>query len=112
MVPLLAVRKTSSEPNSPGEIAELLVAFERQNSCRIELSMVSVSWRGEMTMSVEAVAWSGANDSGVRLRLASANVRCLEQRLETFGAVLLNLLYALDFKLAEREFQHTTKNRA
>lgn len=94
------------------EMTEIIVAFERQNNCRIETTLLSVDWRGEKCLLAEAVAWSRENVSGVRLRLASANVRCQEQRLATFEAVILNLLYALDFKLAEREFDKAAKTRA
>jgi hypothetical protein len=104
--------KNSSSVIGTGEIAEIICAFERTNRCRIEVTLCTQAFRDGLDLRAEAVAWSEANAHGVRLRLVSANVRCSAERLVTLEAVITNLLYALDFKLAEREFERTKKPSA
>ena len=101
----LALRNGSSASLGLPELIELVKAFEAQNSVEIRLE-------GQLRDAVKGIdlvwtayAWDGDPDAPGAKYLASASVRCLEKRLLSLEAVVLQLLYALDFQLAEHEFQ-------
>lgn len=90
-----------------GEMTELLAAFEEQNSCRIQIHGYLTKQNGKNDILWVAEAMGGEVGPVGQKRLAYANVRCLEKRLLTMEAVLLQLLYALDFQLGLRELEGT-----
>ena len=59
---------------------------------------------------LEGKALSEHDVNGVRSLLAFASVRCLGSRHQTMDSALLALLYALDFQLAQREFDSTKQD--
>ena len=94
------------------EIVEIVEAFEQANSVRIELRAELASFLGKRDMVWTASAFERSIDRGGQLPLAYANVRCGEKRLARVEAVVLQLLYALDFQIAQHEFASTIIKRA
>jgi len=58
---------------------------------------------------LEGKALSPVGKDGVRSLLAFASVKCLGSRHQTMDAAYLALLYALDFQLAQAEFDRVPK---
>lgn len=99
----MALKHGSSATLGLGELMDIVAAFEQQNTVRVELRSELTKWNGARDMVWTASAFPlSPTVAGVK-PLAYANVRCLEKRLVTMEAVLLQLLYALDFQLAEKE---------
>jgi hypothetical protein len=94
------------------ELVGILRAFEQQNSVMITLTGRSVVKNGENDWQWEAKAWETVNTLSGRQLLASASVRCGEKKLLSMEAVLLQLLYALDFMLGENELLKARQPRA
>lgn len=89
------------------ELIGLVEAFERQNSVRIRLRGELTNWNQSRDIQWTAEAFENTLERSGQLALACASVRCMEQRLVTMEAVLLQLLYALDFQLGLRELADT-----
>lgn len=85
------------------ELVELVEAFERHNSVSIGIRSYLTTAGGKRDLQWVASAYDGKEGSPGRKVLAYASVRCLEKRLLSMEAVLLHLLYMLDFQLAEHE---------
>ena len=86
------------------DLVTTVEAFEHVNSVRIELRAYLTTWKEIRDLQWVAEAFErSVEGSGVK-PLAYASVRCGEQRLVTMEAVLLQLLYALDYQLAQHEF--------
>jgi hypothetical protein len=101
----LALRNGSSAGIGMMELMELLRAFEKQNTCMITLTGRSVERVGKLDWQWEAKAWATEHTLSGRQLLACANVRCGEKRLLSMEAVVLQLLYALDFMLGQHEWE-------
>jgi hypothetical protein len=92
------------------DIQDILRAFEVQNSCEIVLSAQRMDWKGKVDLVWTATAWDGdPQETGVRL-LASVRLGCGETWLVRMEDLVLRLLYALDFQLAEQEFVRKATN--
>jgi len=90
------------------DLVGIVEAFEQSNSVRLELRGELTTWKGQRDILWTAAAYERTIERTGQLPLVYANVRSMEKRLVTIEAVLLQLLYALDFKLAEREFQNAS----
>jgi hypothetical protein len=101
----LGLKNGSSGGIGMKDLIEVLRAFEHTNSVMITLTGRSVLTKAGEDLQWEAKAWETQPTLSGRQLLASASVRCLEKRLGTMEAVVLQLLYALDFMLGEREFE-------
>lgn len=103
----------SKHPSSNGpdvtDTTSALHAFEQQNSVRIVTTLRSCSGNGVEDIWLEGKALSGRDTDGVRSLLASASVKCSGSRHKSLDAAFLALLYALDFQLAESEWQKTER---
>jgi hypothetical protein len=88
-----------------GELVDMVEAFELSNSVRIALRAELTTWRGRRELQWTAEAYQQTVEHSGALPLVYVSVRCMEKRLVTMEAVLMHLLYALDFKLAERELR-------
>ncbi len=87
------------------DVLDTLRAFEQSNSVEVTLLAERKDWHGKMDLVWTARAWSGdPAQVGVKL-LASVSLGCLESSLVTMEALCIRLLYQLDFKLAEKEFE-------
>jgi len=100
----LALKKGSSGGIGMLELISILRAFEDQNKVTITLTGRAVVKNSKEDWQWEAKAWETQTTLTGRQLLASASVRCGEKRLLTMEAVVLQLLYALDFMLASGEF--------
>lgn len=105
----MALKGGSSSSVGMLELLDILAAFEQQNSVIITITGRQVEKAGVKDWQWEAKAWETKHSLSGRQLLASASVRCLEKRLVTMEAVVLQLLYALDFMLADHEFKETRK---
>lgn len=94
------------------DLISVLRAFEESNSCLITLTGRSVELKGTVDWQWEAKAWETRMSLSGRQLLASASVRCGEKRLLTMEAVVLQLLYALDFMLGANEFRREEPPKA
>jgi len=100
----LALRKGLSGTADVPELRDMWKAFEQQNSVEIQLDARLMDYHGKVDLVWTAVAWdTDPMHSGATI-LASVRFGCLEKRLVSMEAVLMQLLYALDFQLAERVF--------
>ena len=108
----MALKNGSSGRLELPELIDLIKAFEAQNSVELRITGQIVDGSQRMDLRWEAVAYDGDPDAPGAKILGLANVRCLEKRLVTMEAVLLQLLYALDFQLAENEFRNASAPKA
>lgn len=111
MLPLASSRGASNGPDAT-DTAEALRAFQDQNDVRIVVTLRLVANGGPADFWLEGKALSRVDTSGVRSLLAFASVRCLGSHHKTTDAALLALLYALDFQLAEAEFDKVEQKSA
>jgi len=101
----LASKRNLSNGTDVRDLAETLTAFQRHNGVRITLRAHLIVWNNSPDMEWVAEAWApGAPVSGA-VPWAYAKVRCTEKHLVRLEDVVLQLLYALDFQLAELEFK-------
>lgn len=91
---------------------ETVKAFERTNSIRISLEGGMTDRDGVRDMVWTAYAFDAADEAGAPIVLASASVPCLGSGLVTMDAVIFQLLYALDFRLAEHALYSALKPKA
>jgi hypothetical protein len=100
----LALNHGSSAITGMRDIQDTLKAFERQNSCEIVLSAQRQDYHGRMDLVWTATAWDTDPESPAARLLGSARLGCMESCLVSMEALVIRLLYTLDFKLAEEEF--------
>lgn len=106
----MALRNGSSATLVLPELIELLKGYERQNNCELTFDGRLTDRGGRIDLVWTVSAWDGDPAVvGVR-RLGLASAGCLEKRLVTMEAVLIHLLYALDFVLAESAYNEV-KNK-
>jgi len=94
------------------ELTDLVKAFQEQNSCYVYFRACVVTVRGQPDIAWTAAAYDKDPEQPDARLLCLANARCREKRLLSMESVLLHLLYALDFKLGEEEFQKVEQKRA
>lgn len=94
------------------DLAEALIAFERQNNVRIVITFRTCKGTEAPDMWAEAKAIGKADSSGVPSLLVLASVRCGGSNFQTVDAAVLSLLYQLDFQLAEREWAASAPKKA
>jgi len=99
----LALKNGSSATLGIPELIDLVEAFELQNTVKVSLRAHLTIAAGKRDLQWVAAAHSTQRTEPGQLPLAYASVRCMEKRLVTMEAVLLQLLYALDFQLAHLE---------
>jgi len=88
------------------ELIGVLREFERDNSCHIGLSGFLTKETGRWDLEFAAAAWPQMPLTPEVAPLALVKRRCMESRLVTAEALVLQLLYSLDFALALREIQN------
>lgn len=99
----LASKRNFSTGLELPELIDLVKGFEVANSVRIRLRGEMTTFNGVRDIQWTAEAFEQTVEHSGALPLVYVSVRCLEQRLVTMEAVLMQLLYALDFQLALRE---------
>ena len=87
----------------------MVAAFEAQNTCRITLSGSLQLHRGYLDMEWRAQAMSSASEAPEAYSLVLANASVWAGDFKTLMGLLTRLLYALDFALAEREFNRVAQ---
>lgn len=109
---VLALKNGSSQSLELPELIDLIKAFEAQNSVELVISGQIVDGTRRTDLRWTVAAYDGDPDAPGAKILALASVRCLEKRLVRLEDVLLQLLYALDFQLAENEFRSANAPKA
>jgi adenylate cyclase class IV len=94
------------------DLIEVIRAFEVQNSVMVTITGKMVEKAGKIDLQWEAKAWETKQTLSGRQLLGFASVRCTEKRLATMEAVVLQLLYALDFQIGEGELARVPKQKA
>ena len=100
----LASSRFSSNTVDAKDVAFSLVAFEAINSCRIEFRMSTTDRGGRADVQLTAIANPLVGEVGEVTPLASVSKSFSAMRLTSLDAAVFQLLYALDFQLAEQEF--------
>lgn len=108
----MALKNGSSQNLELPELIQLIKAFESQNNVEIVLTGQMVDGATAIDLRWTALAYNGDPDAPGATYSASASVRCLEKRLVRMEDVILNLLYTLDFQLAEHEFRKASVQKA
>ena len=93
-----------SNGNEPMELTDLVAAFELHNSCKITLSVSLQLHSGYLDLLWVAEARENPEKDQEATGLVLASVSEWGGGYKTLMGVLSRLLYALDFQLAEREF--------
>ena len=101
----LGLKNGSSAGIGLSDLSGVLEAFETMNEVHLKVELERRKVGAGRELFATAVAFELKGDSQVPTVLASQSVRCLGKRLETMEAVVLQLLYALDFQLAEKELR-------
>jgi hypothetical protein len=91
------------------DVISALNQFESENHCRIILTIRSCGSDGVPGIWWDAKALEEPSTNGVRALLASVQLSCAALNVETMTAAVFNLLYQLDFLIAEREFESAKK---
>lgn len=105
----LASSRFSSNTVDSKDVAFSLVAFESINSCRIEFRMSTADRGGRADVQLTVLAHPLGEVIGEVPPLASVSQSFWGMRLTSLDAAVFQLLYALDFKLAEQEFDRGGK---
>lgn len=108
----MALKHGSSAKLGCQDILDTVKAFERHNSVEIVLAGARIDRSGRLDLVWTATAYEGDPTAPEAKPLASVSVGCLESRLETMDAVIFQLLYALDFQLAQNAFIDAMKPKA
>jgi hypothetical protein len=108
----LGSKQALSNGNEPMELTDLVAAFEGMNKCKITLSCSLELHKGFLDLQWTAVAASGESKDPVPYALVLASVKEWGGDYKTVMGLVTHLLYALDFRLAEREFASVPKKRA
>jgi len=108
----LASRHHSLEMTELADLRDVLVAFEVQNNVTIHFRFGLMRVGKAPDISLTAEAFQRGVEVGDQASLASVNVVCSALNLKAWNAVLIHVLYALDFQLAVNEFDHASKKRA
>lgn len=96
-----------SNGNESEELTDLIAAFEQHNKCRITLLTSLELHNGYLDLQWTAVAADQGSISLDQPSLDSLSVSLWGGDYKTLKGLLSRLLYALDFRLAESEFDKT-----
>lgn len=108
----MAQKHDSSGGIGMGELIDIVAAFEAQNHITVKLRAEMVVENGKRDFQWVAEAWSLKTLEQAARILGYARSLCLGRRLLTMEAVVLQLLYALDFQLALLEVPETARPKA
>lgn len=108
----LASRRSLSNGNEPEEFTDLIAAFEAQNKCKITLQCSLELHKGYLDTRWSLRAHNASENPLEAQSLGLANVWTWAGDYLTFMALLTQLLYALDFQLAENEFAAVAHKKA
>jgi len=89
------------------ELITVLQEFERTNKVEIKLFGELVTHAGRQDLEWRLEAWGEFMGEPAAKLLASVKRTCMGSRLVTMEALLLQLLYSMDFELGLLEFQRT-----
>lgn len=105
----MAQSRDSSNSPDVRDITSALYEFEKQNSCRIILTIRSCGSQGGEGIWYEAKAVSLPSAGAVPALLASAQLSCGQANTVTVWGAVIRLLYMIDAELAEKEFSMLKK---
>jgi len=105
----LGLKNGTSENIGLPELITVLTEFERENSVELKLRGELVKGKNGLDLEWVAEAWGTQGSNPEVKLLASAKRRCRESRLVLMEALLLQLLYTLDFEIGLLEFQSTNE---
>lgn len=97
-------KQALSNGREPEELTDLVAAFEQHNNVRIILTSSLVLHRGYLDLEWRASAFERTPVDQVVTGLALVSVCLWGGEYKTLMGVASRLLYALDFALAEKEF--------
>ena len=105
-------KQALSNGNEPGELTDLLAAFEVQNKCKLTLMSSVQLHKGYLDTQWRLVAHGGVDIPWEAPHLALANVAVWGGDYKTLMGLLTRLLYAVDFQLALNEFEKIAPKKA
>jgi len=94
------------------EVAGLMREYERQNDVRIELTLSATGTDERPDLVGFITAHTRRDVDAVPVLLASARLKCSQERFRGLKGLCFYLLYQVDFQLAARELTPHNKNRA
>jgi len=100
----LGSKHALSNGNEPGELTDLVAAFEQHNSCKITLTCSLALHNGYLDLEWVAIARERDAPDPVATGLVSVSAKEWGGGYKTLMGVASRLLYTLDFALAEKEF--------
>lgn len=103
----MASKRSLSSGNEPEELTDLVAAFEQHNSVKITLTCSLALHNGYLDLEWVAIARETDAPDPVATGLASVSAKEWGGGYKTLMGVASRLLYALDFALAEKEFDKT-----
>ena len=101
----MGLKHGSSSGIGMAELIDIVAAFEAQNHITIKMRAELTEVAGKRDFQYVAEAWSLKTIEAAPRLLGYAKSLCLGKRLLTMEAVVLQLLYALDFQLALLELE-------
>lgn len=108
----MAVSRDSLNGPDLMDVITALNSFEQINKVRVIVSIRSCGEPESPGIWWEAKAVELEPTRGVRKLLASVQLSCAALNIKTMSAAMFNLIYQLDYELAEREFRDTPHNKA
>jgi len=87
----------------------MMVAFESMNNVRLAVTIMACDTDGVADLQLSMVALPRMVADGEVTPLASANRRYSAMNLKTLYSALIQLMYVLDFQLAEKELGRARK---
>lgn len=86
------------------DVAAVVDAFQEMNRVRVTLEIQLSEPGAKSFFQLQATAWSLEAENGGQPPLVLVSVRQELGRRQTMEAAILQLMYALDFQLAEQEW--------
>jgi len=108
----LASRHHSLDLSELMDVTDLLEGFETHNSVVITTAFGYDHGSRTPGLVVDVMAWETQVVEGVPVPLASVRLHTSSMNQKTLKGVLTHALYALDFKLAQREFDSVATKKA
>jgi len=108
----LGSEKALSNGNEPEEITALLCAFEVMNQVEIQIGARVVLHRGKPDLELRAVVRDASAASVEQLHSGLVTVTRWGSEFKSMMGAYSSLLYAVDFQLAENEWNAPKKPRA
>lgn len=91
------------------DVAMSLAAFEEINQVRISIRMGVVDQKGVEALSLQAEAWDRKGENGDQQPLVLVKLLVGSYDRRSMGAVIFQLIYALDAELARVELDQTLR---